>query len=256
MPEVSDQVADEASNSRALMLELELRRGRMRHGLQHALRSAIQEGRLIAGTRLPSSRSLAAELGVSRGVVVDTYDQLAAECYLDVRPRQAPIVAALAPTNPDLSRQPAAAVIPSTPQEAVVYDFIATTPDVELFPRRAWLRAIERAVNGAGNETLDYSDHRGRIELRTELAAYLGRVRGLRTTPERIVVTQGFTQALDLLCRVLGQRGTRRIWFESPSLADVWGTARGVGLEVGAVPVDGAGIRTNLLPVDRAAVDG
>ncbi len=239
------------------MLDLDLRRGRLRHGLQHALRSAIQEGRLTAGTRLPSSRSLAAELGVSRGVVVDTYDQLVAECYLDVRPRQAPVVATLMQTAKDGSSHgsgasAAAAIAPPALPEPMVHDFIATTPDVDLFPRRAWLRAVERAVTGATNETLDYSDHRGRIELRAELAAYLGRVRGVRITPERIVITQGFTQALDLLCRVLRQRGTRQIWFESPSLADVWGTARSAGLEVRAVAVDGAGIQTELLPPDRS----
>src|SRR6478735_7243625 len=103
MRNVSTVAADEASGSRALMLELDLRRGRMRHGLQQAIRTAIQDGRLAAGTRLPSSRSLAAELGVSRGVVVDTYDQLAAECYLDVRPRQAPVVARLTLADPDVA---------------------------------------------------------------------------------------------------------------------------------------------------------
>jgi GntR family transcriptional regulator/MocR family aminotransferase len=254
MADVSIEVADEARKSRALMLELDLRRGRMRHGLQHALRSAIQEGRLTAGTRLPSSRSLAGELGVSRGVVVDTYDQLAAECYLDVRPRQAPVVAVLAPmTLTASSVDDSAAAVPAAPGPTVIHDFIATTPDVELFPRRGWVRAVENAVAHATNEMLDYSDHRGRIELRTELAAYLGRVRGLRITPDRIVITQGFTQALDLLSRVLRQRGTQRIWFESPSLADEWGTARAAGLEIRAVPVDGAGIRADLLPAEPAA---
>jgi GntR family transcriptional regulator / MocR family aminotransferase len=250
MPDISNVAVDEASSSRALMLELDLRRGRMRHGLQQALRTAIQEGRLAHGTRLPSSRSLAAELGVSRGVVVDTYDQLAAECYLEVRPRQAPVVARLTLADPDVAVPRVDAAIAAAPAQ-VVHDFIATTPDVELFPRRAWVRAVERAVAIATNEMLDYSDHRGRIELRTELAAYLGRVRGLRITPDRIVITQGFTQALDLLCRVLHRRGTRQIWFESPSLADEWGTARAAGLEIGAVPVDQAGIRTDLLPGDR-----
>ena len=248
MPDISNVAVDEASSSRALMLELDLRRGRMRHGLQQALRTAIQEGRLTAGTRLPSSRSLAAELGVSRGVVVDTYDQLAAECYLDVRPRQAPVVATLASPDRDRAIPSVAAAIPAAPAAEVLHDFIATTPDVELFPRRAWVRAVERAVANATNETLDYSDHRGRIELRTELAAYLGRVRGLRITPDRIVVTQGFTQALDLLCRVLHGAERADLVRVAVTRRRV-GHARAAGLEIGAVPVDAAGIRTDLLPL-------
>jgi GntR family transcriptional regulator/MocR family aminotransferase len=78
-------VPDEARGARDLLLELDLRRGRMRRSLQESLRRAIQEGRLPAGTPLPSSRRLSADLGVSRGVVADTYDQLASEGYRDVK---------------------------------------------------------------------------------------------------------------------------------------------------------------------------
>jgi GntR family transcriptional regulator/MocR family aminotransferase len=230
---------DESSIPRDLLVELTLRRGQLRHGLQHALRAAIQNGRLAAGTMLPASRRLAADLGVSRGVVADTYDQLAAECYLLIEPRRAPVVAAVPATRPP---QPDA----GRPQYRV--NFVATTPDVELFSRRAWGRAIERALRTAPNDALDYADHRGRPELRTELAAYLGRVRGVRITPDRIVVTQGFTQALDLACRVLRGRGATELWFESPSLADEWETVAASGLRVRAVRVDADGLRTAELP--------
>src|SRR3954449_5826063 len=128
MRNVPTVAADEASASHALLLDLDLRRGRMRNGLQQALRTAIQDGRLAAGTRLPSSRTLAADLGVSRGVVVDTYDQLAAECYLDVRPRQAPVVARLTLADPDVALPPPAGLVATSPQ-VVDHDFIATTPD-------------------------------------------------------------------------------------------------------------------------------
>jgi GntR family transcriptional regulator / MocR family aminotransferase len=200
-----------------------------------ALRGAIQDGRLAAGTRLPASRRLADDLQVSRGVVTDAYDQLAAEGYLEVVPRQAPIVAGVAPAPP-------AAAEPARP--AWRFDFVATTPDVELFPRRAWLRACERALREATNDALDYGDHRGRIELRRALSGHLARVRGVRIAPERIVVTQGFTQALDLICRVLVGRGATSIAFESPSLADEWATVRASGLRVEPCPVDADGIRT------------
>ena len=88
---------------------------------------------------------------------------------------------------------------------------------MELFPRRAWIRATERGLRDAPNEALDYGDHRGRIELRRALSGYLGRVRGVRIEPERMVITQGFTQGLDLVSRVLRARGATTIAFESPS---------------------------------------
>ena len=89
-----------------LLLEVELRRGRMRRRLREALRAAIQDGRLAAGARLPASRRLAADLGVSRGVVSDAYEQLAAEGYLEVIERSAPVVAAVVATAPALHEPP------------------------------------------------------------------------------------------------------------------------------------------------------
>ena len=134
-------------------------------------------------------------------------------------------------------------------------DFIATTPDVELFPRRAWIRATERALREAPNEALDYGDHRGRIELRRALSGYLGRVRGVRIEPERMVITQGFTQGLDLVSRVLLARGATTIAFEAPSQPTGWATPEAVGLRVVGVPVDDDGVRTDALDgLDAAAI--
>jgi GntR family transcriptional regulator/MocR family aminotransferase len=229
---------EEATGGRDVLLELDLRRGQLRRNLRCAIREAIQDGRLARGTRLPSSRRLATDLRVSRGVVADTYDQLTAEGYLDTQPRQAPLVAGVgaAPPLPDEPARPTWAV-----------DFIATTPDVELFPRRAWIRATERAMRDAPNEALDYGDHRGRIELRRALSGYLGRVRGVRIEPERMVITQGFTQGLDLVSRVLLARGESTIAFEAPSQPTGWATPEAVGLRTVAVPVDQDGVRTDAL---------
>src|SRR5262249_57137691 len=91
---------DEAGGAWELLLDFEARRGRLRQSLCETLRSAIQEGRLAAGTVLPASRRLAAGLGVSRGVASDAYDQLISEGYLDVKPRSAPVVAAVAAPVP------------------------------------------------------------------------------------------------------------------------------------------------------------
>jgi GntR family transcriptional regulator / MocR family aminotransferase len=223
---------------RDLLVEVELRRGRLRSNLRESLRSAIQEGRLVGGTTLPSSRVLATDLGVSRGVVTDVYDQLAAEGYLAMLPRQAPAVVGVAAAVP-------------VPREPVIrrwrFDFSATNPDAELFPRRLWIRAVERSLKRAPVDVLDYGDHRGRIELRIALRDYLSRVRGVRIDPERIVVAQGFTQALDLICRVLAADGAKTIAFETPSLPDTWATARSSGLQAVGCPVDRDGVRVDRL---------
>lgn len=227
-----------------LLLEVELRRGGLRRSLTEALRTAIQGGRLPASTVLPSSRRLAVDLGVSRGVVTDAYDQLVSEGYLDVKPRFPPVVAAVAAGPP-------AAAETSAPRWR--FDFSATTPDVSLFPRRAWTRAMERALRRAPDSALDYGDRRGRIELRVALSVYLARVRGVRVDPGRIVVTQGFTQALDLLCRVLVDRGATTLAMETPSHPELWATVEQSGLKIVGCSVDSDGLRTDELSGTGAA---
>jgi len=237
--------SDEASAARDLLVDVEFRRGRLRGSLRESLRDAIQTGRLPAATRLPSSRRLATDLGVSRGVVTDAYAQLASEGYLEIEQRSAPIVSAVVGSAP-----------PAPEPEPVTWrhDFVATTPDVSLFPRRAWIRAVERALRVTPDIAFDYGDHRGRIELRELLAGYLGRVRGVRADPGRIVVTQGFTQALDLVCRTLAVARGRPpvVAMETPSLPDEWATIRESGGSVVGCPVDAEGIDTHALDQIRA----
>lgn len=225
-----------------MLLDLDVRRGRQRRSLRESLRTAIQDGRLTAGTRLPASRTLAQDLGLSRGVVTDTYDQLALEGYLDIRPRSAPVVAAVR-TPEACEPEP----IPPTWR----YDFIPTTPDIGLFPRTVWRRALEAALHDMPDAALDYGDHRGRIELRETLAAYLGRVRGVRVEPGRMVITQGFSQSLDLLCRTLAARGARTIAVENPSLETLWATITSWGLRIVGVPLDEHGPRLDALDALR-----
>ena len=107
---------------------------------------------------------------------------------------------------------------------------------------------MEWAVRTAPDAALDYADHRGAIELRTALSEYLGRVRGVRVDPSRIIIAQGFTQALDLLCRVLVNRGATKLAMESPSHPGLWATVRGSGLELVGCPVDSEGPRPALGP--------
>src|SRR4051812_566298 len=219
-----------------------LDRGRpLRGQIEAGVRDAIAAGGLRAGARLPASRVLAETAHVSRGVVSEAYAQLAAEGWIEVGRGRAPVVRAAA-----AAARPAAGVAARGDGGARL-DLRATAPDLSRFPRRAWAAALRRAVATLPDAALDYGDPRGDGELRAELAAHLIRVRGAAATPEALVVTSGYTQALWLVCRVLAARGARRIAVEDPSLDDNWATIRSAGLQLVPLPVDAGGLRVDAL---------
>ena len=218
----------------------------LRRQLAGELRDAIRAGRLRTGVRLPASRALAAQLGVSRGVVTDAYEQLGAEGWLAARRGAGTIVAAAAATDPPPDEAPRRAV--------VRFDFTPTTPDVSLFPRRQWARAVAHAAAEAPDAELDYGSGFGSRALREALAGYLGRVRATAAGPEAIVVCAGYQQATQLLFAVLAQRGVRRVAFEDPSLSDHWDAALRAGLEPVPVALDADGLRVDALEAADADV--
>ncbi|MEV6757741.1 PLP-dependent aminotransferase family protein [Streptomyces sp. NPDC051214] len=180
-----------------LHLELSGAGGR-RAVLIRALRDAVREGRLAPGTRLPPYRSLAADLGIARNTVADAYAELVAEGWLTARQGSGTRVAERA-APPTRARVPKRAPTrPATPAPPA-YDLRQGRPDAASFPRTAWLAAARRALNSAPNEAFGPGDPQGRVELRRALAGYLGRARGVRTDPERIVVCSGFAHGLRLL---------------------------------------------------------
>ena len=148
------------------------RRAPLRAQLERELRQAIRSGRLRAGTKLPSSRLLAEELRVSRGVVVEAYSQLVAEGYLATRSGDGTrVVDALA-------LQPAAARAPNGPVQRVRYDLRSGVPDLSFFPRREWQSASAAALRELPDAALGYGSRRGHRRLRVALSDYLGRVDG------------------------------------------------------------------------------
>jgi GntR family transcriptional regulator/MocR family aminotransferase len=211
----------------------------LRRQLAGELRDAIRAGRLRTGVRLPASRTLAAQLGVSRGVVTDAYEQLSAEGWLAARRGAGTVVAAEPASDPPRAETPRRA--------AVRFDFTATTPDVSLFPRRQWARAIARAAAEAPDAELDYGSGFGSLALREALAGYLGRVRATAAGPGAIVVCAGYGQAMRLIFSVLAARGVRRVGFEDPSLSDHWDAAARAGIEPVPVALDGEGLRVDAL---------
>jgi GntR family transcriptional regulator/MocR family aminotransferase len=208
--------------------------------LEHTLRDAIRDGRLEAGARLASSRALAAELGISRGVVTSVYGQLAAEGYLQTR-QGAPVRVA-----PGMRAHP-----PRPPSPSLVlkfaYDFSPGLPDLVGFPRDRWLRSLRRAWRESSLDAVGYGDPRGVAELREALADYLARVRSAAADPEHLLVVTGFRQGLSLTCRWLRANGIEEVALEDPG----WHAQRLIveeaGLQVRPIPVDAEGIDVTAL---------
>jgi len=219
----------------------------LRSQLERELRDAIRAGRLEAGERLPSSRSLAAELRLSRGLVTECYRQLESEGYVSARGGSATRVAAGAAAAALAEPRPAA----GAPRLAV--DFLAGVPDLGSFPRRDWAWAVRESCRDVAAPDLGYTDPRGQLALREVLAAYLRRVRGGVAGAERIVVCAGFAQGQRLVLRAHAREGGRRVAVEDPGdvtyLAGVIGR---LGLEIVPVPVDERGIDVAALAASGA----
>ncbi|GAA5212850.1 MocR-like pyridoxine biosynthesis transcription factor PdxR [Streptomyces thinghirensis] len=220
----------------------------LRRGLTDALREAVRGGRLAPGTRLPSSRSLAADLGVARNTVAEAYADLVAEGWLAARQGSGTRVADRTPAAPD-QRPARHRRAPGRP----AYDLVPGTPELASFPRAQWLKAARRALTAASDQTLGYGDPRGRIELRTALADYLSRARGVRADPDRIVVCAGFLGGLGVLADLLRRRGARSVAVESYGLPHHRALLTRAGLATPPLPFDDRGTRP---PDDDPATTG
>ncbi|WP_078944613.1 PLP-dependent aminotransferase family protein [Streptomyces flavochromogenes] len=255
------------------------RRGR---ALQEALREAVRSGRLAAGTRLPSTRALAADLGVSRGLVTEAYEQLTAEGYLRsdrgagtwvgdaARGRLGVTPARGAAEDLGAARHAGGVRARGTDRgtharEAVVngaeagthargagapagrVDFRPGTPDLSLFPRAAWSAAQRAVLARLPHAALGYPDPRGLPELREALAGMLTRRRGVVADPERLVVCSGVAQASTLLGFVLRARGLDAVGIEDPGSPEHGRLFASTGLDTLWLPLDEEGLRPETL---------
>ncbi|MCD0481884.1 PLP-dependent aminotransferase family protein [Streptacidiphilus sp. ASG 303] len=230
----------------------------VRAALERALRDAVRGGRLAPGSRLPSSRTLARDLGLARNTVADAYGQLVAEGWLTARQGSGTRVAERPDGAPRAGRAPRRRSAPDDPFAApgdasLPYDLRPGSPDLSLFPRTAWLAATRRALDAAPNRVLGYTDPQGLPELRRALAGYLARTRGVRTDPELVVVCTGFVQAAGVLGRALHRLGGRRVAVEALGFHDTRRVLEAAGLAVDRLPVDAGGARTDLLAAGPAA---
>jgi GntR family transcriptional regulator / MocR family aminotransferase len=231
-----------------LLIELDRDGGVPLHRqIETAIRDGIRTGRLRRGSALPPTRAIAADLGVSRGVVVEAYQQLVAEGYLTSRTGGYTQVA----VEPVGAPAPAAAAPDRPPR----IDFGYGRADVSRFPRAAWLRSIRTVLTEAPADRFGYLSGHGMPELREALADYLNRVRGTSARPENLVMCNGYAQGSALLVQALAATGARRLAIEDPSSAgdDAVPAAAALGMSVVPVPVDADGIRVDEL--ERSGAD-
>ncbi len=223
-----------------------------------AIREAIVSGALRAGAQVPSTRTLARELGVSRTTVVVAYDHLIAEGYIEpVSGAGSFVTSALrdgaGPPSPDIGGQEsdvrtsraARAYLSSRRmtleggQGAVA--FRIGEPDVRAFPAALWGRLLNRALKTAAPDALRYGNAGGSPRLREEIAQYLAATRGVKASAEQVIIVRGAQQGLDLAARLLLDPGDTA-WVEDPGYVIGRQVLRGVGAQVAAVPTDSEGL--------------
>ncbi|MBL7256618.1 PLP-dependent aminotransferase family protein [Paractinoplanes lichenicola] len=222
-----------------------------------ALRTAIVDGRLPAGERLPPTRALAADLGVARGSVATAYERLAAEGYLKTRVGAGTFVAIKAVKRTHRR----SATDPIRPREGWTfspletsgatteprYDFRSGIPDANLFPFDAWRRLITAELRLRANNPGTYGDPAGHPGLREAVARYLGVSRGVRTTAADVIVTNGAQHAFDLIARVLVKPGDV-VAVEEPGYPPARRILAAIGAKVTGVRVDDEGLVVADLP--------
>jgi GntR family transcriptional regulator/MocR family aminotransferase len=228
--------------------------------LYFAIREAILDGRLRPGTRLPSTRSLASDLAVSRNTVVIAFDQLLAEGYVDGRTGAGTYVSATLPEELLAARPDGTAERPSRAKaetrlsargrflagirgltDSGPVPFSAALPELTRFPFDDWARLLARHWRYPKREFLVGSDAAGYAPLREAIAAYLGAARAVSCSADQVIIVSGSQQALDLAARVLIDPGDA-VWIEDPGYAGIRGALVAAGASLVPVPVDGEGL--------------
>lgn len=235
--------------------------------LAQELRQAIADGRLPVGSRLPATRTLAADLRVSRGVVTEAYQRLTEDGQLAGRGRggtivvAAPVTAAATTTGatPRAGRTPAPFAAPPGPE---IFDELRTAParidlspgvpDLAAFPRAAWLRAERAVLADLPSADFGYGDPRGTAALRRAVANWLARNRGIRADPDEVVIVVGTVQALGLIAQVLHRDGIPEIAVEDPGSLGARQHLQHWRMATPPVPVDDDGIRVDALRASGA----
>lgn len=211
------------------------------------LKLMILEGKLQEGAKLPSTRWLSKDLGISRNVILEAYDQLTAEGYIEGRQGSGTKVSKglnYKRINKDKSLD---ALIPKVvTEERDIIDFRSGIPALDMFPKKEWGRLYNNICMQANDKVFAYCGAEGRIELRQALSKYLFRVRGINCCPEQIMIISGSTQGLSLVSELLYSENAEVI-VEDPIHYGLLKVISNFGYTVKAVPVDSKGIKTNMI---------
>jgi GntR family transcriptional regulator/MocR family aminotransferase len=225
---------------------------------------AILDQRLPPGARLTPSRDLAKSLSVSRMTVTIAYERLAGEGFVTSRPGAGTFVSE---AMVRITRQPAKhvsdggikpraiwnSIVPYSFGPLARYDFRTGLPDASLFPHRAWYRAVTRALASPEMIRGVYGEPAGLRELRVAIARHIGFSRGIETSADDILVTNGTQQALDLVARALLEPGDT-VAIEDPCYGLPRVLFKTLAMRVVGVPVDSEGLVVTALPRGARAV--
>lgn len=224
--------------------------------LYKRIRQMILQGTLAPAARLPSSRALAHELGLARNTVLEAYDQLLAEGYLEARQGSGTRVACGIAAVQELPEQHPAQ-LPMAPtvhpaQSAAIIHFRSGIPALDAFPRREWAKTYQHVCEIVPEEALRYCAPAGVLALRQALCGYLQRTRGISCSPERIMITTGATQGLQLVARLLRAQGNTAL-VEDPVHTGLREVVIRSGYALESIRADQHGMDTTLLPAPDAA---
>jgi GntR family transcriptional regulator/MocR family aminotransferase len=207
------------------------------------LREAIGAGLISAGDRLPSTRSLASQLGLARGTVDTAYAILAGEGYLQGRGPAGTVVSPSVTTHVMQAAASPAALTPPVPgPQPGILPFRLGLPALDAFPRTLWSRLTARAARQLGAAELAYPDPAGSLELREAIAAYLRVARGIVCSARQVLITGGFQGALGLITRTLLQPGDAA-WTEDPGYFLAHAALQQAGADLVPVGIDAEGLR-------------
>jgi len=221
--------------------------------LYDEIRTAIVDGRLPPGGRLPSTRSVAFQYRVARGTVVAAFDQLAAEGYVESTVGNGTFVRRMLPESLAEARSASRASLSARGRRLAenpfpylcanrsVETFRLDRPALDAFPTRLWSRIAARGLRSSAPRLLAHGEVLGFRPLRETVAAHVGLTRGVKCTADQVVITTGTQQSLDLITRLVLDPGDR-VWMEDPGYAGATALLRASGAEVIGVPVDAEGI--------------
>ncbi|OPJ61249.1 PLP-dependent aminotransferase family protein [Clostridium chromiireducens] len=207
----------------------------------------ILQGKLVEGSKLPSTRWLSEDLKISRNVILEAYEQLMAEGYIESRHGSGTVVSKGTYFKRETIKKNQ--VISSKilkEYDNNIIDFRSGIPELGMFPRREWGNLFNKICTNSSYSIFRYCSPEGVMELRQELSEYLFRTRGIQCSPEQIVITSGSTQGLSLIAKILYNPNSEVVT-EDPIHYGLLNVILSCGYSINAVPVDDKGLKTDMI---------